>query len=263
MLKNVIVSYPYGIALLILCPLIFLAGFIDSIAGGGGLISLPAYIFVGLPIHNAYGTNKLPNSLGTATAMVNYYRSNSIDFSAAIPGGIGALLGSWIGTRLAISLSPRALQICLMVILPLVGIFIFTRRGAKDTETKDPLSTRLKYSLSFFIGLVCGCYDGFFGPGAGMFMTLALVGLVRLELIKAVGTTKVINFASNFASVITWFASGNIIFPIALPCIVCSIAGGFLGSRMAVKIGTKLIRLVLALVAALLFAKILIDLLKI
>jgi uncharacterized membrane protein YfcA len=252
--------YPYSVTLFILCPLIFLAGFIDSIAGGGGLISLPAYIFVGLPIHSAYGTNKLPNSMGTATAMVNYFRSKSIDFSAAVPGGIGALLGSWIGTRLALSLSPRVLQICLMVILPLVGVFIFTRRGVENAAPKEPLPSKLKYFLSFAIGLACGCYDGFFGPGAGMFMTLALVGLVRLELIKAVGTTKVINFASNFASVITWFVNGKIIFPIAIPCIACSMAGGFLGSRLAVKIGTKLIRLVLALVAAMLFIKILFDL---
>ena len=251
--------YPYGITLLILCPLIFLAAFIDSVAGGGGLISLPAYVMAGLPIHTAYGTNKFSGSFGTATAVVNYIRSGSVDFTAALPGALGAVLGSWLGTRLALSLSPMALQICLMVILPLVGVFIFTRRGTGDVQGDKPLSGRLKIILSSIIGIVFGCYDGFFGPGTGMFMTLALSGLVRLGLIKAVGTTKVLNFSSNFASMVTWLINGKILFPIAIPCMISSAAGAFLGSHMAIKIGRKFIRLILALVAVLLFIKILFD----
>ena len=254
--------YSYGITLLILCPLIFLAAFIDSIAGGGGLISLPAYIFAGLPIHTAYGTNKFSGCFGTATAVVNYVRSGSVDFIAAIPGALGALLGSWLGTRLALSLSPRALQICLMVILPLVGIFIFSSRGAGKESPEKPLGNRARIIVSLAIGLLFGCYDGFFGPGAGMFMTLTLSALARLELIKAVGTTKVLNFSSNIASMITWLINGKILFPIAVPCMLCSVAGGFLGSHMAIKIGKKFIRPILALVALLLFIKILTDLLR-
>jgi len=253
-------TYPYGITLLILCPLVFLAAFIDSIAGGGGLISLPAYIFAGLPIHVAYGTNKFSACMGTATAVVNYLRGGCVDYKAAIAGCLGALLGSWVGTRLALSLSPRALQICLMVLLPLVGVFILSSRGIGKTQLKDPPGLKLKLILSSLIGLVFGCYDGFFGPGTGMFMTLALSGLVRLDLIKAVGTTKVLNFSSNAASMVTWLINGKILFPIAIPCMFCSIAGGFLGSRLAMKIGKKFIRIVLVLVAALLFIKILSDL---
>ena len=256
-------TYPYGITLLILCPLVFLAAFIDSIAGGGGLISLPAYIFAGLPIHTAYGTNKFSSCMGTATAVANYARNGCIDFSSAITGCAGALLGSWIGTRLALSLSPKALQICLMVLLPLVGVFILAGRGLGNAELKDPPERKIRLTLSAFIGLVFGCYDGFFGPGTGMFMTLALSGLVRLELIKAVGTTKVLNFSSNAASMVTWLINGKILFPVALPCMLCSMAGGFLGSRMAIKTGKKFIRIILVLVAALLFIKIAFDLFKI
>ena len=255
-------TYSYGITLLILCPLIFLAAFIDSIAGGGGLISLPAYLFAGLPIHTAYGTNKFSSSMGTATAMINYLRGGCIDFTAAIAGCLGALSGSWIGTRLALSLSPRVLQICLIVLLPLVGIFILTGRGIGSRRQKEALGLKYKLILSLLIGLVFGCYDGFFGPGTGMFMTIALSGLVRLELIKSVGTTKVLNFSSNIASMVTWLINGKILFPVAIPCMVCSIAGGFLGSRMAIKTGKKFIRLILVLVAALLFIKIVFDLLE-
>jgi uncharacterized protein len=253
--------YSYAVTLLILCPFIFLSSFIDAIAGGGGLISLPAYVFVGIPIHNAYATNKFSASLGTAMAVANYLKGDCIDFTAGISGSAAAVIGSLIGTRLALSLSPRALQICLMVILPLVGVFIFAKRSPGNSNPA-PGSTRLKLIFSSLIGLVFGCYDGFFGPGTGMFMTLALSGLVHLDLIKSVGTTKLINFASNFTAMITWFISGKILFPIAIPCMVCSVAGGFLGSRMAIKTGKKLIRLVLALVSILLFVKIAVDLIK-
>ena len=251
--------YPYGITLLILCPLIFLAAFIDSVAGGGGLISLPAYIFVGLPIHTASGTNKFPASMGLATAAANYIRGGCVDYGAAIPGSVFAFIGSVIGTRLALALSPRALQITLMVILPLVGIFILTRRNAENSRVKEPLAMKPKVILSSLIGLVFGCYDGFFGPGAGMFMTIALTGLVRLDLVKSAGTAKVINFSSNITSMITWLINGKIFFPLAIPCMFCSIAGGFLGSRMAMKVGKGFIRVVLVLVVILLFAKILFD----
>ena len=253
--------YSYGVTLLILCPLIFFAAFIDSIAGGGGLISLPAYLFAGIPIHTASGTNKFSGSIGTSVAVVNYLRGNFVDYHAAIAGSLGAFLGAWIGTNIALLTSPRVLQICLMVILPLVGIFVFFRRGKESSRPVNPLALKIKLILSFFIGLIFGCYDGFFGPGTGMFITLALTTMVRLELTKAVGTARMINFSSNFISMITWFINGKILFPVAIPCTVCSVAGGYLGSRMAMKSGKRIIRPILAFVAILLFAKILFDLL--
>ena len=256
-------AYSYGVTLLILCPLVFLAAFIDSIAGGGGLISLPAYIAMGIPIHTAGGTNKFSSSIGTLAAVINYIRYGSVDFPAAVSGGVFAILGAFTGTRLALSLSPYILRICLLVILPIVGIFIFTSRGLRNPAPKKPLSFRRKVITCAAIGLIFGCYDGFFGPGTGMFMTLALNFLVRLELIKSAGTTKVLNFSSNIASMFTWLANGKVLFPIAIPCMFFSVAGGFLGSRMAVKVGHKLIRLILALVSILLFAKVLLDLIGI
>ncbi|MCL2704954.1 MAG: TSUP family transporter [Spirochaetaceae bacterium] len=252
--------YSYSITLLILCPLIFLAAFIDSIAGGGGLISLPAYIFAGIPIHTASGTNKFSSSIGTSIAVTNYVRGSYVDFPAAITGSMGAFLGAWIGTQLALALSPKTLQICIMVILPLVGIILFLRRDKESPKPKNPLSARSKLIFSSLIGLIFGCYDGFFGPGTGLFMTLTLSAIVRLELTKAVGTTKVINFSSNIGSMITWLVNGKILFPVAIPCAICSMAGNYIGSRIAMKSGKKIIRPILAFVAILLFAKILFDL---
>ncbi|MCL2127475.1 MAG: TSUP family transporter [Treponema sp.] len=252
--------YPYGITLLILCPLIFLAAFIDSVAGGGGLISLPAYIFAGIPVHAAGGTNKFSGSAGTLVASVNYIRGGCVDFPAAVSGSLFAFLGAWVGTRLALSLSPGVLRICLMAVLPPVGVFVFSRRGGEMRRTGKPLPAGLKLALSSLIGLATGCYDGFFGPGAGMFMTLAFSAVVRLELAKAAGTSKIVNLSSNLVSMAAWLINGKILFPVAVPCAVFSAAGSFLGSRMAMKSGGRIIRPVLAAVAALLFAKILLDL---
>ena len=194
--------------------------------------------------------------MGLVTAMTNYIRGGCIDYSAAVSGSIFAFIGSIIGTRLAISLSPKILQITLMVILPLVGVFIFTRGSEKSHPDKPPLAYKRKLIFCSLIGFIFGGYDGFFGPGAGMFMTIALAGLVRLDLVKSAGTAKVINFSSNFTSMITWMINGKILFPVAIPCMICAIAGGYLGSRMAMKVGKKFIRLILVLVAVLLFIKI-------
>ena len=270
MFNSLEMVYSYGITLLILCPLIFLAAFIDSIAGGGGLISLPAYLFVGLPIHTAYGTNKFSASMGGLTAMVNYIRGGYVDFHAAISGGICAFFGSLIGTYLALSLSPYALQVSLMIILPLAGIFIFTRHSlmkilpntAFFRNKPDTMELRVKLLVCSLIGLIFGCYDGFFGPGTGMFITMGLSAIVGLDLIKSAGSARVINFSSNIASTVTWIINGRVLFPIAIPCMLCAVSGAFLGSKMAMKAGRKFISPILALVAILLFTKILIDLIN-
>jgi uncharacterized membrane protein YfcA len=251
-------TYSYVVTLLIVCPLVFLAGFVDSIAGGGGLIALPAYIFAGLPVHTAYGTNKFASSIGTGVSVINYSRNGRVHFPAALAGILGALPGSWMGTQLALSLSPRALQVCLMVILPLVAVFVLTNKGiVNETGGERPLKPLL--FISFFTGLLIGAYDGFFGPGTGMFITLVLAGLARLELVKAAGTTRVINFSSNLASLAVWLMGGKVLFPLALPCAASAVLGNFLGSRLALKNGQKIIRPVILIVAALLFIKVLGD----
>ena len=279
MTETLLFSYP--ITLLVLCPLIFLAAFVDSIAGGGGLISLPAYLFIGLPIHTAHGTNKFTATTGLLTAVVNYIRGGCVDFPAAISGGIAALIGSFFGTYLALSLSPYALQISLMVILPLAGIIVFARQSVERllqgrkkissneqtnvpiNEIQKKLSFRQKMIVCCLIGLVFGCYDGFFGPGAGMFMTMGLSALAGLELVKASGTARVVNFSSNIASTATWMINGRIYFPLTIPCMICAVTGAYLGSRMAMKVGKRLIKAILVIVSFLLFVKILFDLINV
>ncbi|MDZ4957182.1 TSUP family transporter, partial [Clostridium perfringens] len=140
------------LVLLIICPLIFIAGFIDAVAGGGGLISLPAYIFAGVPIHIAYGTNKFANCIGTSVASVKFFRSGNIKIKPALISAAGALIGSWIGAQLVVLLDEKYLKYSLIIILPIVAVFLlFNRNFGKEENTKD-LPIKKTYILSFIIG---------------------------------------------------------------------------------------------------------------
>lgn len=249
--------------LVFLCPLIFIAMFIDSIAGGGGLITIPAYLFAGLPIQIAYGTNKFVACLGTLFGAGNYIRKGYVNWTVAVPAVTGALAGSFCGSQIALYLDPKNLQVCLMVILPVVALFMIFNRGFGDDENcVSPRSRKFLVSAGFFIGLVIGMYDGFFGPGTGMFLTLAFVLVERLSLIYSTGTTKIVNLASNFAALVSYLAAGVVDFRIGVPCMVCSIAGCIAGSQCAMLKGARFIKIVMIFAAMLLLVKILIDFVK-
>lgn len=251
-------SYPG--CLIFLCPVIFLAAFIDSIAGGGGLITLPAYVLTGLPLTTAYGTNKFVSCTGTLFGAANYIRKGCVTWLVAVPALIGSLIGSWCGAQMALHLSQDILKICLVVILPFVALFMIFNPGFGKEENEKPMHRKsLTILFGFLIGLVIGCYDGFFGPGTGMFLTMAFVLIERLDLIHATGTTKIANLASNFAALIAYLIAGVVDFKIALPCMVCSVAGNILGSQIAIKKGAKFIKIVMICVSILMLVKIVID----
>ncbi len=251
-------DFSYEVTLAIVCPLVFLAGFVDSIAGGGGLISIPAYLFAGLPIHSAYGTNKFSACIGTIIAAANYFKNGKMNIRIALFGAAAALPGSYLGTLLALHLSATALQISLLIILPIVALFTLTHRTFRRA-TMRPLSKLKTTVYSLVTGLVIGAYDGFFGPGTGMFLILIFAGLMHIDLVEGSGTAKVVNLASNLASAITFIIGGKVVFALAIPAAVCAIAGNFLGSRLAIKIGSSFVRPVIVIVAIGLCIKIVFD----
>ena len=169
---------PYLQTLLIVCPLVFFAGIVDSVAGGGGIISLPAYLLAGLPIHTAYGTNKMANCWGTAIAAGKFYKSGNVRPGPALVSAAGALCGSWFGTQLALFLSEKYLQISLMVILPCAAVFLLCNKSfGQDRAAEPSFGNGTAVLLCALIGLAIGAYDGFFGPGTGTFLVLALTGI--------------------------------------------------------------------------------------
>lgn len=234
---------------LIVCPLVFLAGFIDSIAGGGGLISLPAYLLAGLPAHLASGTNKMSAVFGTALATGKYAREGRIRWKAALPAAAAALPGAWLGAQLQLLIPERAVQAFMLVAIPVVALTILLRRNAME----QPRAGReAKVWLCALIGLVIGAYDGFFGPGTGTFLMLAFTFFGGMDLVTAGGSAKLVNLASNLAAMASFASSASALPALALPAALCSMAGNYLGSRLAVRKGARIIRPMFFVVLALL-----------
>lgn len=249
---------------LIVCPLVFLAGFVDSVAGGGGTISLPAYLLAGLPAHLAAGTNKFAMSFGTLTATINYMKSGKVLWRAAIFSAIGAILGSYIGVRLALFFSEHTLKLLLLAALPCVAVFLTVKKSfGSDKAQLKGYSAPVFAGISLGIGLLIGIYDGLIGPGTGTFLIIAYSGLLGMDLLTASGCAKVCNLASNITALVVYAASGQVLYRLALPAMGFCILGNWLGARFAIRGGSKNVRKVMFLVLALLFVKAALDLLDI
>ncbi|MCX7709701.1 MAG: TSUP family transporter [Clostridia bacterium] len=245
--------------ILIICPLTFLAGFIDSIAGGGGLISLPSYMLIGLSPHLAAGTNKFSSSLGTLFSTIRYAKNKQIHYKSAMISAGAALVGSFFGAQLALLLSDQYLRLCMVILLPAAAVLLITRKGYGEKNTALELSNSKLIALCVFIGLFLGVYDGFFGPGTGTFLTLAFTGMVGFDLATASGNTKVVNLASNIAALTAFIIGGSVTYAVGIPAAIAGILGNWIGSGLAVRNGARVIKPVLVGVMALLLAKVLWD----
>ena len=249
------------LTLAIVCPLVFLAGFIDSIAGGGGLISLPAYLAAGLPAQMAAGTNKFSAFSGTLLSTIRFLKSGKVALAAAVCSVAAALVGSALGARLALLVHAEVLRWVLVGALPVIAVLVLTRKtGEKvDPEVMGIHKTRTLV-LSTLFGLLIGAYDGFFGPGTGTFLILVYTAVCGFDLITASGNAKCVNLASNLAALVVYLLGGKVIFWLAVPAAACGILGNWLGSGLAIKGGARVIRPVLLVALALLFGKVLWDL---
>lgn len=242
---------------LIVCPLIFLGGFVDSVAGGGGLITLPAYMMAGVPVHFAAGTNKVVNGIGTATATVKFFRSGKIKVLIAACAAIGALAGGYIGAEVAKLLSEELLKALMLVALPLVAVFLAVKKDFGQETGEAAHSRRYEIAVSLLIGLAIGCYDGMIGPGTGTFMIMAFTALLSLDMVTASGCAKVGNLASNVAAAVSFILGGKVMWALVVPAAVCSMAGNYCGALYAIRGGGKKIRGMIFVVLGMLFVKML------
>jgi uncharacterized membrane protein YfcA len=223
-----------------------LAGFVDSIAGGGGIITLPALLAVGLPPHLALGTNKLQSSFGSLTATLRYRAAGIIRLREVVPGIIATALGSALGALAVAAIDTTFLRILIPVLLLLIVVFL-----AVKPRFGLAAATRRVAWLPFWIigGLALGFYDGFFGPGTGTFWAIALVGLAGLEMQGATGYTKVANFTSNLVSLAVFLWAGTVLIPIGLAMGVAQAGGAWLGSHMVLKKGAGFVRTILMIMS--------------
>ena len=245
---------------LVVCPLVFLGGLVDAVAGGGGLITLPAYLPAGLPAHNAAATNKCGNAFGTFLATGRFLKRGQVHLPSAVAGGAGALLGAWIGTRLNMVMPEQILYYLMLAIVPVMAAFLLFKRDFGTENRSDTLSRGQLITMSLGIGLVIGAYDGFFGPGAGTFLMLAFTGLCRFDLLTASGNTKVANSASNLASLVTFALAGKVLWAVGIPAALCGIAGNYVGSSLALRGGARIIRPMFFVVLTLLVVRLVYDL---
>ncbi len=240
---------------LIVCPMVFLAGLVDAIGGGGGLISLPAYLFAGLPVHLAICTNKMSSTLGTGMATYRFARRGLVRWKLALPTIAAAVAGSGIGAHISLILEERILLIMLLLILPVVG-FTVCSNILKDRPAEQEVIDRRACVTATIIAFVVGMYDGLYGPGTGTFLIIGLTIFSRLSVISANAQTKVINLTSNITSLVIFLMNGTVLIPLGLAAAACNMAGAYIGSGMVMAKGSRVVRPVLVTVLSLLFLKV-------
>jgi uncharacterized membrane protein YfcA len=232
--------------LLVLVAVAALAGMIDAIAGGGGLIALPAILWAGLPPVQALATNKLQGTFGTLTASYQFIRSGQVDLRRlAVPIAL-TFVGSAAGTLSVQRLGSDLLeQVVPALLIAFALYFLFSPRiGDRDAHH------RIGHGLfGLTIGFGVGFYDGFFGPGTGSFFAVAFVLLLGYNLRRATAGTKVLNFTSNIASLIFFALAGEVVWQVGLPMGIAQMAGAWVGSHLVIRHGTALIRPLLVIVS--------------
>ena len=243
--------------LIVVLPLIFLGGFVDSVAGGGGLITLPAYLMAGIPAHLAMGTNKVVNGTGTALASFKYFRGGKVLLRPAVTAAVCALIGSAVGTELAALISEQTLETLMLVALPCVAVFLSVKKdfGRDIPAEAREYTPQQELTRAALIGLGLGCYDGLIGPGTGTFMIMAFTMALSMDLLTASGCAKIANLCSNVASAVLFIFSGKVWWLLALPAAACNMLGAYCGARYAMKGGSKRVRGMIFVVLGLLFIK--------
>ncbi len=253
-----VVSAP---ALAFVCFMVFLAGFVDASAGSGGIIAIPAYLFTGMPAHCALGSNKLSSACGTTLSVIKFWRSGAVEPRSAAIAFAASFAGSALGAHIALLLSDDAIKKSLLVILPCVALVVLFKRNFGEEGRAREISRVSAALLSAVIGVLIGGYDGLFGPGTGTFAIIAFSMLLGLDLKTSSGNAKILNVASNYASLITFICADAVIFSIAIPAALCNMAGNYLGSRCALAKGARFIRPMMLCVLSMLMMKILWDVL--
>lgn len=245
---------------LIVCPMYFVAAFVDAIAGGGGLIALPAFILAGVPVKASIGTSKLSSALANFSAISCFAKEGFIQWKKAAFSTVFAVVGCIIGSFLALQISEEIFRRLMMVLVPLTGLYVLRSKALEptDKEALPPLQTAVWVAV---VSLVMGFYDGIYGPGSGTFMLLALVVLARLKMETASGLVKVSMFGNNIAGFLVFGAGGQLLVPLGLAAGVFGIAGAAAGSRYFAKHGARSVKPLILVVLVIFFVKMLTEIL--
>jgi uncharacterized protein len=229
---------------IIVCVAALCAGFIDAIVGGGGLVQTPVLFmaFPNLPVANLLGTTKIPSFSGTAVSLYQYAKRVSIEWKMILWVALAAFCSSMAGSRLVSLVSNQTFKPIILGALILVAIYTYSKKNfGQQKELRLTFNQTLLRGIS--AGLVIGFYDGFIGPGTGSFLVLIFISVLGQDFLHASAHAKIVNLATNLASIIYFAINGNILFELAIPMAACNMLGGFIGSKFALLKGNKFIRL--------------------
>jgi uncharacterized protein len=233
----------------------FVAGFIDAMAGGGGLLTIPALLAAGIPPVAAIATNKLQSTFGTGGAFLAFARKGHIDFRRFAWPAAAALIGAAAGSFTLQRIDPSFLAACIPVLLIAMALYFLLAPKMSEADRHARLG---RVGLCLAITAI-GFYDGFFGPGTGSFFTTLLVALAGLGLVRAIAHTKFLNFTTNVASLVVMIAGGQVLWTLGIAMAVASVAGNQAGAHAAMRFGGKGVRTLLVVMSLALTAKLLAD----
>jgi uncharacterized protein len=234
------------------------AGTVDAIAGGGGLITVPALRIANLPSHLALGTNKGQSVWGALAATIAFLRADRIDRRQALFAFPLGFAGSFVGARLQLMISNKALDPIVIAMLIGAAVLLVIKKspgGEAARPVRDDDAAKSRWWVAGLLALVIGAYDGFFGPGTGTFLIVGFVALCGRSLVHASADAKVVNLASNLAAVLTFAHAGTIDWSVALPMAVGQLLGGIVGTHLALKGGARVVRIMVLLVSGALIVK--------
>lgn len=247
--------------LLFLCTAGFLAAFVDSIAGGGGIISVPAFLVAGIPPHVALGTNKFSSTCASLTSSIKFMQSGKVDFKILkflIPF---TFVGALLGVNTVLSINAKYLNTIVLVLLLLVGGYSLFSNSVGLDDRFSKLDKK-NLTLGILLALSLGFYDGFFGPGTGSFLIFGLIAIYKFDFVRAAGNGKVLNFISNIASLLLFAFKGQINYKVGIPVALFMILGAKFGTKVALKNGAKIIKPIFITMSLALATKMLFSMFK-
>ena len=245
---------------IIACPLVGLAGFVDSIAGGGGLISLPAYLIAGFPPVEASATNKVSSMMGTTVSFHEYIKNKFVSFKLAIPCIFIAMAFSSMGAKVQTMIPENYLKIFMLIALPITLVFILNKNVFKSHNIFGTKLTKKVYILSFMVSAVLGFYDGVYGPATGTFLIMFFTKVVGMNIKESNGMAKAINWSTNFGALVLFLLSNKANVLLGLCCGVFNMIGCYIGSHMFVKKGSDIARPIMIAVMSIFIIKIVLEL---
>lgn len=246
------------------CLAAFLAGFIDSIVGGGGLVQAPALfiLFPNYSVPQIIGTNRFASFMGTAVAGYQYSKKVKIPLKTVLFAGIGAGIMSYLGALMSSLMSEAILKPTILVLMTLIAIYTYRKKDLGQ-EDKHPFELNKIPFYGLLIGLTTGFYNGFVGPGTGSLLVFGFVSIIGYNFLTASAISKVVNVIADICSLIFFVSKGFVVFEVALPMMACNMAGSYLGSRMAILRGNGFVRIVFLVVVFGLILRFGYDILKV